>query len=120
MARCMSSYYEFIHELINTKDPIRSSQVSRMLLFRGDALLDSIRSRQPAMANEWAVKITGKILAQEGEMLAEHLRPEQGRQVTDILDDFRWRGYSPMLNGLRLHFASYCERLGLQSHSIIE
>jgi hypothetical protein len=69
-------------------DPIRSSQVSRMLISRGDALLDSIRSRQPAMANEWAVKITGKILAQEGEMLAEHLRPEQGRRVTDILDAF--------------------------------
>jgi len=80
--------YEFMDELINTKDPIRSSQVSRMLISRGDALLDSIRSRQPAMANEWAVKITGKILAQEGEMLAEHLRPEQGRRVTDILDAF--------------------------------
>lgn len=80
--------YEFMDELINTKDPIRSSQVSRMLISRGDTLLDSIRSRQPAMANEWAVKITGKILAQEGEMLAEHLRPEQGRRVTDILDAF--------------------------------
>jgi hypothetical protein len=80
--------FDFMDELINTKDPIRSSQVSRMLILRGENLLDSIRARQPNMANQWAIKITGEILAQEGEKLVNHLRPAQGRKVSDIINEF--------------------------------
>ena len=37
--------YDFMAELLNTKDPVRSSQVSRMLISRGKDLLGSIHPK---------------------------------------------------------------------------
>ena len=62
--------------------------ISCILISRGEDLLDSIRTCQPKVANKWAIKITGKILTQEGERLMEFLCPTQRCRVSDILDKF--------------------------------
>ena len=71
--------YEFLDELVNTKDRTTSSQVSQMLILKGGNLLESICQRQPKMAHAWAAKTTGEILVRESSKLAEHLRPQQNR-----------------------------------------
>jgi hypothetical protein len=80
--------YEFLDELMHTRDRGTSSQVSQMLILRGSDLLDSIRQRQPKMAHAWAAKTTAEILARESAKLAECLRPQQNRGVTHVLEAF--------------------------------
>ncbi|KIM81869.1 hypothetical protein PILCRDRAFT_8519 [Piloderma croceum F 1598] len=80
--------YEFLDELVNTKDRATSSQVSQMLISKGGNLLESIHQRQPKMAHAWAAKTTGEILAHESSKLAEHLRPQQNRGVARVLEEF--------------------------------
>lgn len=80
--------YEFLDELVNTKDRATSSQVSQMLISKGGILLESIRRRQPKVAHAWAAKTTAKILACESSKLAEYLRPQQNCGVTRVLEEF--------------------------------
>jgi hypothetical protein len=80
--------YEFLDELMHTRDRGTSSQVSQMLISRGSDLLESIRQRQPKMAHAWAAKTTAEILARESAKLAERLRPQQNRGVTHVLEEF--------------------------------
>lgn len=78
------SLFGFVDELLHIRDQQISSQVSRMLGRHCGEVLGSIRARQPSLVNEWALGISGEILAQEGELLAEYLRPIQGSQLKDV------------------------------------
>jgi hypothetical protein len=80
--------YEFLDELMHTRDRGISSQVSQMLILRGSDLLESICQRQPKMAHAWAAKTTAEKLARESSKLAERLRPQQNRGVTHVLEEF--------------------------------
>lgn len=80
--------YQFLDKLINTKDPIRSSQVLRTLIDHGDALLNSICRRNPERTNTWALNVSGEIIALKGTKLAERFRPAYGTSITSILDSF--------------------------------
>jgi hypothetical protein len=82
------SFYSFLHEFISTKDRAQSSQFSRILFMHGSELLDSIWKRQPSMTDAWVMKTTGEILAEEGQRLAELLRPPQGQPITHTLETF--------------------------------
>ncbi|KAJ7828563.1 hypothetical protein B0H14DRAFT_2594572 [Mycena olivaceomarginata] len=70
-----SLLYEFLDDLVTTKDQHHSSQVSQMPITHVQELLDSIRSHQPAIVVHWICRVVGKILAEEGAKLAQHLRP---------------------------------------------
>jgi hypothetical protein len=80
--------YEFLDELMNTRDRATSSQVSQMLIAKGGDLLESIRRRQPKVVHTWAAKTTTEVLARESSRLAEHLRPQQNCGVTNVLLQF--------------------------------
>jgi len=80
--------YAFFDDLLTTKDRAQSSRVSRMLVSHGNQLLDRIQQRQPDVANEWAIKISGQILADEGHALCEYLRPRQGQHISELLYNF--------------------------------
>ena len=80
--------YEFLDALVNTKDCAISSQVSKMLISKGDLLLGSLQKRSPEVVNNWATQATGEILAREGAKLAQHLRPQQGIPLGDVLSVF--------------------------------
>ena len=82
------SLYAFVDELLNIQDQQLSAQVSRMLGRHGEAILNSIRARQPNLANTWAVNVSGEILAQEGKKLANYLHPSKGTPVSDVLENF--------------------------------
>ena len=93
--------YEFLDELVNTKDHATSSQVSQMLISKGGNLLKSICQRQPKMALRYS-----------------HVRAPSLRSVcvlSRIVElpmyskSFRSRGLCPMPRSLHLHCVSYCE-----------
>ena len=65
------SLYDFIDELLNVRDQQLSAQISRMLGQHGKAILNSIRARQPDIAKQWAVAVSGEILAEEGHQLVK-------------------------------------------------
>ena len=65
--------YGFVDELLNIRDQQLSSRVSNMLGQHGEAILNSIRARQPDLVNKWAVSISGELLAEEGCQLAKYL-----------------------------------------------
>jgi len=48
--------YSFINALITTRDQVRSSQVSHMLIQHGHSIFDGFRKHQPEVANDWAVR----------------------------------------------------------------
>lgn len=74
--------YEFLDELMHTRDCATSSQVSKMLISWGSDLLESIHQHQPKMAYAWTAKTMGAILACESTKLAEHLCPQQNCGVS--------------------------------------
>ena len=80
--------YEFLDELMHTRDRATSLQVSQMLISRGSDLLESICQRQPKMAPAWAAKTTGEILACESAKLTERLHLQQNCGVTHVLEEF--------------------------------
>jgi len=65
--------YGFVDELLNICDQQLSSQVSNMLGQHGEAILNSIRARQPDLVKQWAVNISGELLTEEGRQLAKYL-----------------------------------------------
>ena len=56
-----------------------------MLGQHGEAILNSIRARQPDMAEQWAVGVWGEILAQEGQRLAKFLQPCDDQMTSELL-----------------------------------
>ena len=67
------SLYDFMDELLNIRDQQLSSRISKMLGQHREAILNSIRARQPDIANHWALGISGEILSEEGQRLAKFL-----------------------------------------------
>ena len=65
--------YGFVDELLTIHDQQLSSHVSNMLGQHGEAILSSIRAHQPGLVKQWAVSISGKLLAEEGRQLAKYL-----------------------------------------------
>jgi hypothetical protein len=59
-----------------------------MLGQHGEAILNCIRARQPNLATKWAVDISGEILTEEGQWLANYLRPAADRNTSDVLQAF--------------------------------
>ena len=55
--------YDFVDELLNVRDQQLSARVSRMLGQHGEAILNSIRARQPDLVEKWAADVSGEILA---------------------------------------------------------
>lgn len=80
--------YEFVHELLNVRDQHISSRVSKMLGQHGEAILNSICARQPDIVKQWAINISGEILAEEGQQLAKYLRPSDGQTASNLLERF--------------------------------
>lgn len=88
---CEFSYgtlYKFLDALVNTKDRAISSHVLKVLISKGNLLLGSLQKQLPEVVNNWATQATGKILAHEGAKLAQHLQPQQGIPLGDILSVF--------------------------------
>jgi hypothetical protein len=59
-----------------------------MLGQHGEAILNSIRARQPDLANQWAVAVSGEILAEEGRRLAKYLQPDENQTTSELLVQF--------------------------------
>jgi hypothetical protein len=72
------SLYDFVDELLNVCDQQLSSCISKMLGQHGEAILNSIQSCQPDMVKQWAIGISGEILAKEGQHLTKYLQPRDG------------------------------------------
>ena len=64
----------FITTLITTKDPVRSSQVSRMFIRHSHAIFDGIRQRQPDVANDWAISTACQLITADGDRLAQRFK----------------------------------------------
>ena len=82
------SLYDFVDELLNVRDQQLSARVSRMLGQHGEAILNSIRARQPDLANQWAVAVSGEILTEEGRRLAKYLQPDENQTTSQLLVQF--------------------------------
>ena len=59
-----------------------------MLGQHGEDILNNIRARQPDLVTQWAINMSGEILAQEGQWLANYLRPGADRKTSDVLQEF--------------------------------
>lgn len=82
------SLFGFMDELPHISDQQISAQVSRMLGHHGEKILNGIHIRQPNLVSQWAVDVSSEILATEGWMLTDYLRPAQGSEVSSILQNF--------------------------------
>jgi hypothetical protein len=80
--------YDFVDELLNVRDQQLSARVSRMLGQHGEAILNSIRARQPDLVEKWAVDVSGEILAEEGRQLAKYLQPGENQTTSELLVQF--------------------------------
>jgi hypothetical protein len=80
--------YDFVDKLLNVRDQQLSARVSRMLGQHGEVILNSIRARQPDLANQWAVAVLGEILAEEGCQLAKYLQPDKNQTMSELLVQF--------------------------------
>ena len=63
------SLHDYLHTLFNTRDPILSAQVSRMLSYHGSELLDSIHACHPDMAVDWALSTSATCIEAEWKVL---------------------------------------------------
>ena len=82
------SLHDYLHTLFNTRDPILSAQVSRMLSYHGSELLDSIHACHPDMAIDWALSTSATCIEAEWKVLVREFQPGQGASITDILARF--------------------------------
>ena len=62
--------YAFVDELLNVRDQQFSSRVSNMLGQHGEEILNSIRARQPDVVKQWAIGVSGEILAEARKVFA--------------------------------------------------
>ena len=80
--------FSFIDAFLQTKDPILSSQVSRMIGIHGPSLLADFEIRQPEIVHDWAISTHRKLVDLESIALANHFKPRKGASITSILDNF--------------------------------
>jgi hypothetical protein len=59
-----------------------------MLGQHSEAILNNICARQPDLVTQWAVNISGEILAEEGQQLANYLHPASDQSTTNVLQKF--------------------------------
>jgi hypothetical protein len=59
------SMHDFLRELLTTRHPVRSSQVSNLLTFHGHDLLNLICDRHPSVANDWAISTARQLVSLE-------------------------------------------------------
>jgi hypothetical protein len=59
-----------------------------MLGQHGEAILNNIHAQKPDLATQWAVNVSGQILAKEGQRLANYLRPVADQGMSDVLQNF--------------------------------
>ncbi|KAG6834995.1 hypothetical protein H0H93_005717 [Arthromyces matolae] len=83
-----SSLYEFVHDLLTTRHPVRSAQVSNMLTHHGTEILDLIHDRHPRIANDWALSTIRQQIETEMAVLSKHFCSAQNTPVTTILHEF--------------------------------
>ena len=83
-----SSMHTFVLALLNTNDPVRSSQVSRMVANHGNEILDAIHRRNHTVANDWAISSTRQLILAERALLVKRFQPEIDSSIVDILDRF--------------------------------
>jgi hypothetical protein len=82
------SLYDYLHTLFNSRDPVLSAQVSRMLSYHGPELLNSINACHPDMAIDWALSTSAERIEAEWKVLVREFQPAQGAPITDILARF--------------------------------
>ena len=92
-ARGYPTLFSFINAFLETKDPILSSQVSRMIGIHGPSLLAGFETRQPEIVHDWAISTHRKLVDIESTALANHFKPRKGASVTSILNDFSIRQF---------------------------
>ena len=80
--------FSFIDAFLQTKDPILSSQVSRMIGVHGPSLLADFEIRQPEIVHDWAISTHRNLVDLESIALANHFKPRKGASITSILDNF--------------------------------
>lgn len=82
-----SSLHHFIHDLL--QPPLYPKSSSFIAGFQhGPEILDLIRSRHPAVANDWALSTTRQLVQAEMEVLAQRFRPQQGTSIGNVLAGF--------------------------------
>ncbi|KAG1769555.1 hypothetical protein EV702DRAFT_1271238 [Suillus placidus] len=74
--------------LLSTTDQQHSARVSRMLGAHGGEILALMHQRRPDVMRVWAVNSVSDMVAREGKVSAEFLRPSHGEDVSEILG--RW------------------------------
>jgi hypothetical protein len=114
------SLAEFLTDLMTTKDRVQSSQVSKMLIHHGDRLLDLVHERQPALVNDWAVTLSGQILAKEANILADYLHPPQGQEVSEVLATFSLDRILSNARKLVPHFCDLLQKVCMKEKSSTE
>jgi len=82
------SLFDIFEDFLVTKDRAKSSQVSRMLLNRGDRLLELIKKRQPAIFEHNVILGIRQRIAAETASLADAFRLIQGASVIGTVSDF--------------------------------
>jgi hypothetical protein len=83
-----NSLYDFVDELLTIRDQQISSRVSKMLGQHGEAILNNFCARQPDLVQQWALNVSGEILAEEGQQLADYLKPGETQTTSDLLQQF--------------------------------
>ncbi|KAF8804759.1 hypothetical protein BYT27DRAFT_7225347 [Phlegmacium glaucopus] len=84
--------HSFLDALMNTDNPMRSSQVSQMIDHHGLSLLEGVRRQRPEVANDWALSTTRELVLKESDELAQCFCP-QGTSITEILQQFSLKGF---------------------------
>ena len=85
--------FSFINAFLETKDPILSSQVSRMIGIHGPSLFAGFETRQPDIVHDWAISTHRQLVDIESTALANHFKPRKGASITSILNDFSIRQF---------------------------
>jgi hypothetical protein len=87
-AASYNSLYDFVDELLSICDQQIPSQVSKMLGQHGKAILNNICSRQPDLVKQWAIDVSGEVLAEEGQHLVDYLKLDETQTVSSVLEQF--------------------------------
>ncbi|KAH9484819.1 hypothetical protein JR316_0001721 [Psilocybe cubensis] len=85
--------HSFMSALLRTTHPVRSSQVSRMLVNHGKSLLDNIMARERVVATDWALSTTRQLAAMEADALAAEFTPSRGQSMFETLAHFSLSGF---------------------------
>ena len=112
-----TTLHSFLDALMNTDDPTRSSQVTKMIDNHGITLLDSIRRRRPQIANDWALSTTHELISQESDVLARCFCPDPGTSIKDILQKFSLKGFLSEAESVAPTIYQLLRQVGFPSNS---